>query len=113
MDTAQQIEMYRRQYFQLVNPQRLQLPHLDVLRLPKVQESLYNKMFSGNHVSYLPHERYRFRVLKGLIDSLQKAFQDPEEDVRLCLHSSLEHPHSTPTFYYCFLTFYCCRFQCS
>ena len=88
MDAAQQIELYRRQYFQLVDPQHLTLPHLDVLRLPQVQEDIHSKMFSDKSVQFLPPPRFRFRVLKALIDVLHDGFQDPEEHVSLCLHSS-------------------------
>lgn len=88
MDAAQQIELYRRQYFQLIDPQHLAVPHLDVLRLPQVQEEIYSKMFSGESVPFLPPPRFRFRVLKALIDILHEGFQDPEEHVSLCLHSS-------------------------
>ena len=91
MDPAQQIELYRRQYFQLIDPQHLTVPHLDVLRLPQVQEEIYSKLFSDKSIPYLPPARFRFRVLKGLIDILHEGFQDPEEDVRLCLHSSWEY----------------------
>ena len=91
MDAAKQIELYRRQYLQLIDPQHLVVPHLDVLRLPQVQEEIYSKLFSDKNIPFLPPARYRFRVLKSLIDILQEAFQDPEEDVRLCLHSSWEY----------------------
>ena len=88
MDATQQIELYRRQYFQLIDPQHLTVPHLDVLRLPRVQEEIYSKMFSDESVPFLPPPRFRFRVLKALIDILHEGFQDPEEHVSLCLHSS-------------------------
>lgn len=91
MEATQQIELFRREYFQLIDPKRLHFPHMDVLRLPQVQEEIYSRLFSEATVTFLPPVRYRFRVLKALIDVLQEAFQDPEEDVRLFLHSSLEH----------------------
>ncbi|CAF9912978.1 MAG: hypothetical protein HETSPECPRED_001281 [Heterodermia speciosa] len=80
MDTVQQIELYRRQYFQLIDPQHLTAPHLDVLRLPQVQEEIYLKLFSEESIPFLPPARFRFRVLKALIDVLHEGFQDPEED---------------------------------
>ena len=88
MDAVQQIELYRRQYFQLIDPQHLIAPHIDILRLPHVQEEIYLKLFSEESIPFLPPARFRFRVLKALIDVLHEGFQDPEEDVRLCLHSS-------------------------
>ena len=90
MDAAQQIELYRRQYLQLIDPQHLTVPHLDLLRLPQVQEDIYSKLFSDKDTPFLPPARFRFRVLKALIDIFYEGFQDPEEDVRLCLHSSWE-----------------------
>ena len=92
MEPALQIERFRRQYFQLVDPQQLIMPPLDILKLPHVQEAVHARLFSSD-ISYLPPERYRYRVLKRLIGVLQEAFQDPEEDVRLSLHSSLDHLH--------------------
>lgn len=91
MEATQQIELFRRQYFQLIDPKHLHFPHTDILRLPQVQQEIYSRFFSEAAISFLPPARYRFRVLKALIDVMQEAFQDPEEDVRLFLHSSLEH----------------------
>lgn len=91
----QQIELFRRQYFQLVDPKQLHFPPTDVLKLPQVQEDLYSRFFSESKISFLPPARYRFRVLKALIDVLQEAFHDPEEDVRLFLHASLDYSLSS------------------
>ena len=96
METAKKIERYRRQYFQLIDPLQLTRPPLDILILPEVQEEMYTKMFSSG-ISFLPSDRYRFRVLKSLIDVLPEAFQDPEEDVRLSLHSSPGSSLSNPS----------------
>lgn len=95
METTQQIELFRRQYFQLIDPKQLHFPHMDVLKLPQVQEEIYSRFFSEAKISFLPPARYRFRVLKALIDVLQEAFHDPEEDVRLFLHASLDYLLST------------------
>ena len=81
-----ELECFRRQYFQCMDPRQLVIPSLDVLRVPATQEAIYISMFS-NDIPFLPPEKYRYLVLKHLLDILQQAFR-PEEDVRLYLHSS-------------------------
>ena len=83
------VELYRRQYFQLIDPQRLRIPPPDVLILPQTQKFIYTKMFYQSERMLLPPLSYQYRVLKLLLVALQDSFQDSEEDVRQCLHSSL------------------------
>ena len=84
MRISEELERFRRQYFQCMDPRQLAIPPLDVLRKPATQETIYTSMFS-NDIAFLPPEKYRFSVLKRLLDVLQGAFR-PEEDVRLSLH---------------------------
>lgn len=68
------------QYFQLVEPQNLDLPPDNVLIRPEVQEALYKHMFDES-LTPLPPATYRARVLKLLVARIEGAITDPEEDV--------------------------------
>lgn len=86
MDVGQQLELLRRQYLQLVDPGRLSLPSDPLMILPEVQAQIYTTMFQQAS-NITPPDRYRFRVLKRLINRLEQAVQNPEDDVRLPLFS--------------------------
>jgi hypothetical protein len=75
------IEIFRRQYLQLVPPDRLSLPPAEVIRQPDVQNKIYETMFREDHLQYPPPTRYQLRVLKRVVEALEKAVDDPEEDV--------------------------------
>lgn len=92
MDVGQQVELLRRQYLQLVDPDRLSLPPDPLLILPEVQAQMFATMFQQAGIVDMPPDRYRFRVLKKLMNRLDQAFQNPEDDVRLSLfYSSSNH----------------------
>ena len=77
------VELLKRQYLQLTDPEELTLPRKEVLRLPDIQAQIYHDMFDESKIVYAPPERYRFRVLKRLVKALEDAIEDPEEDVGL------------------------------
>lgn len=79
--TNQQLELLRRQYFQLWDPHKLTLPSRDIMRLPEVQASIFESMFGEENLNYTPPDRYKIRVLKRMIYLIEKAIVDPEEDV--------------------------------
>ena len=81
MNTIAPVELLKRQYLQLTDPEELVLPTKEVLRLPDIQAQIYNDMFDESNIVYAPPERYRFRVLKRLVKALEDAIEDPEEDV--------------------------------
>ncbi len=85
MDAGQQIELLRRQYLQLVDPDLLTLPSNPLLIRPEIQAHIYISMFQQASIIDMPPDRYRFRVLKRLINRLEQAFQNSEDDVRLSL----------------------------
>lgn len=92
MDAFEPIELLRRQYFQLIDPELLTLPSQEYLRLPDVQAQIFRCLFDETLVSYSPPERYKFRVLKRLVNALEQAIVDPEEDVgylRCCSNCTL------------------------
>lgn len=75
------VELLRRQYLQLLDPEQLRMPSMDLLRLSQTQADVYNGMFNESRVAFPPPDRYRFRVLKRLVKALEDAVVDPEEDV--------------------------------
>ena len=76
-----QLLLFSRQYFQLFEPDFLAWPPEQLLRDPGVQAWLYRNLFGSDKNTYLPSERYQVRVLKPLVAKIEKAIQDPEEDV--------------------------------
>ncbi|KXS93513.1 hypothetical protein AC579_6419 [Pseudocercospora musae] len=88
-----QLLLFRRQYFQLHEPDFLAWPPKQLLRDSSVQAWLYAKLFDGEKNSYLPAERYQFRVLKPLVSRIEEAIENPEEDVGIHPQSPLFSTH--------------------
>ena len=87
MTDTSAVELLRRQYLQLIDPERLKLPPPEVLRSPDVQKQIYESMFDDAAINLGPSLRYRCRVLKRLIRAIEDSIQDPEEDVGFSLHA--------------------------
>ena len=81
MGTVQPIELLMRQYLQLIGPEKLTLPTKELLRSPEIQAQIYHSMFDDSVLLFAPPERYRLRVLKRLVNAIEEAILDPEEDV--------------------------------
>lgn len=82
-----EILLLRRQYLQLFEPDFLAWPPKQLLRDPDIQEWIYHNLFDSNQNTYLPPERYQYRVLKRLLAKIEQAIEDPEEDVgRFCFY---------------------------
>ncbi|KAL9132216.1 MAG: hypothetical protein Q9217_000020 [Psora testacea] len=64
----------------MIEPDQLTLPASNVLRLPDVQDQIYEQMFDDGRAEWMPPVRYRFRVLKRLLNAMEQAIEDPEED---------------------------------
>lgn len=75
------LERFKRQYFQLLELSELDWPSEDDVRPIDRQAWLYDNMFDSDKSPYLPPERYRMRVLKQLLGVIERANQDPDEDV--------------------------------
>jgi hypothetical protein len=82
-DTAiiPQLHILQRQYFQLVEPHQLTWPEAATLKSYDVQAWLFGNMFDVEQIKSPPPERYQLRVLKLLVSKLERAIEDPEEDV--------------------------------
>ncbi|KAK5174576.1 uncharacterized protein LTR77_001657 [Saxophila tyrrhenica] len=89
-----QLLLFRRQYFQLFEPDFLAWPPKQLLKDLGVQGWLYNKLFNADEVTYLPPDRYRYRVLKPLVTKIEQSIEDPEEDVGYAFISV--HPFRIP-----------------
>ena len=76
-----QSELLKRQYLQLLDPEKLSIPPPELIRLPHVQAQIYETMFRDGCLPFSPPDRYKLRVLKKLVQQMEDAIIDPEEDV--------------------------------
>jgi methylphosphotriester-DNA--protein-cysteine methyltransferase len=76
-----QLVLFRRQYFQLFEPDFLAWPPKSLLRDAGVQQWMYKQCFDTDANPYLPSDRYRLRVLKPLLRKVEQSIENPEEDV--------------------------------
>lgn len=76
-----QLRTLQRQYFQLVEPHQLRWPDDEVLKSSAVQSWLFVNLFDPDTIKSPPPDRYQLRILKLLISKLERAINDPEEDV--------------------------------
>jgi hypothetical protein len=81
-DADAQLQLFRRQYLQLLEPDFLAWPQPQLLRHGDAQAWLFKHMFDESRNAQLPPERYQLRVLRPLVARIEKAIQDPDEDVR-------------------------------
>ena len=87
-EPAWEVELLRRQYLQLVDPNDLTIPGVETLRSSDLQAQIYDTMFNEANLRVSPPDRYRFRVLKKLVPAIEEAISNPEEDVGFpCLMS--------------------------
>jgi hypothetical protein len=73
---------FYRQYLQQVNEPVF--PTARTLLDPYVQEQIYHYMFESSQAN-LPPVRYRKRILKTIIERIESAVEDPDEDVGIFL----------------------------
>ena len=72
----------------MVDPKKLTAPPMETLKLSGVQAEIYATMFNEATCSFpSPDERYRWRVLKKIVNLLEQSVIDPEEDVSSLLLS--------------------------
>ena len=83
------LELFRRQYFQLLPPEQIVFPPDNILKEPAFQVALMGKVFGNESHVYHPSNRYRLRILKAIIGKIEASFQDPDEDVRVPCWSDL------------------------
>jgi hypothetical protein len=76
------LEIFRRQYLQLLPAARLRYPPSYVLKSIQVQNRLFSELFDVNGTNYLAPPEYRQQVLKKLLQLIEAAFVDAEHDVR-------------------------------
>ena len=73
-----ELQIFKRQVLQLVDPSELQWPSKDALRSQDVQSRIYQRLFQSEHP---PPERYQLRVLKKLLKFIEESIVNPDEDV--------------------------------
>ncbi|OJD34882.1 nicotinamide n-methyltransferase [Diplodia corticola] len=76
----QALDVFRAQYFQLLDLAQLRWPEAQLLKRPDVQAWLFAEMFDRDSIQFPPPERYHMRVLKRVISTIEKAVDNPEED---------------------------------
>jgi protein-lysine N-methyltransferase EEF2KMT len=77
---------FYRQYLQQVEAIKLSYPPDETLLDPTVQSHISRYMFSrrhGDEIPPLPAEFYQKQVLKNLVERIEAALNDPDEDVGL------------------------------
>ena len=70
---------FYRQYMQQIDD--VTYPPGTLLVKPDVQDCLYRYFFDASYNKYLPPARYQARILKRIIQEIEKSCRDPEEDV--------------------------------
>ena len=70
---------FYRQYMQQIS--EVNYPPGSLLVKPDVQECLYRYFFDQSQNKFLPSPRYQAKVLRRLIEDIEKSCKDPEEDV--------------------------------
>ena len=68
-----------RQYMQQIDD--LTYPSGTLLMKYDVQNCLYRYFFDASQNKFLPPARYQARILKHIIQEIEKSCKDPEEDV--------------------------------
>ncbi|KAJ5698202.1 hypothetical protein N7462_000207 [Penicillium macrosclerotiorum] len=76
---AEDIRTLVAQYFELVDPAQLAIPHGNVLVRNATQAALYERMFHES-LTPLPPASYRARVLKLILARIEESISDPDED---------------------------------
>ncbi|MCJ1339531.1 hypothetical protein MMC09_004821 [Bachmanniomyces sp. S44760] len=95
--TKAQLELLKRQYLQLIEPDQLTLPGRNATRKLDVQQGMYSTMFTNGCLQYQPPVRYKVRVLKRIVETIEHAIVDPEEDeisddLTYCLADLMSQP---------------------
>ncbi|MCJ1425884.1 hypothetical protein MMC29_003785 [Sticta canariensis] len=75
------VELLRRQYLQLVDPEKLKIPAMEILRLPEAQAKIFDNLFNDKFRSFPSPNRYKFCILKKIVDAMHLSIVDPQEDV--------------------------------
>ena len=96
------VDLLRREYIQLLEPDKVTIPAPNLIRVPHVQRQIFQSIFQEGSLAFPPPDRYKLRVLKKLIESMERAIKDPEEDVwspicsKTCLWRFQTHISLTP-----------------
>jgi hypothetical protein len=77
------LQVFKRQFLQLVPLKEISWPGETQLKSLKSQDWLYSNLFDSDAVTYLPSVRYRLQILKELVERIQSQVRDPEQDVPL------------------------------
>lgn len=76
-----QVELLKRRYLQMEDPDQLPFPSKNILVKTNIQAAIYTSLFDCSKRKFSPPDRYKYRVLKKLLRLLEDSVEDPEEDV--------------------------------
>ena len=76
------LTQFYRQYLQQVNEPLF--PAAKTLLDPYMQEQIYHYLFNSSQ-AHLPPARYQKRILKTIIERIESAIEDPDEEVGIIL----------------------------
>ena len=80
-----ELQLFKRQFLQLVEPQNLAVPDGKILKSSSAQQFLYENLFQvapGDELDFDTLLSYKTRVLKTVLARIENAITDYEEDVR-------------------------------
>lgn len=83
VDDTSHLSRFRAQCLQLLDLDGLSWPSSSILRKATAQEWLFKNLFDRMQLQYLPNDRYQTRILKRLLELINGAIEDPDEDVRM------------------------------
>lgn len=83
VDDTSHLGKFKAQYLQLLDLDELSWPSSSTLRKSSAQEWLFKNLFDRMQLQYLPNDRYQARALKRLLELINGAIEDPNEDVRI------------------------------
>jgi hypothetical protein len=75
------LQRFKRQYFQLLPIQQFQWPASSLLKKSRVQAWVYSNLFDQKLLKYSPPERYQIQILKQIISRIESVIDDSDEDV--------------------------------
>lgn len=75
------LELFRRQYFEMLPLEQMTFPSDDVLKQAHFQVGLYQRLSNPGPSSNRLSDRYKLRILRAILFRLESLMSEPDEDV--------------------------------
>ena len=95
IDAQNHLQLFKRQYLQLLGVDLIVFPPRDVIIDAHFQSSLFDQIFKPGVLQHPPPERYQLRVLKALSTRIEESIVDPDEEVGLPVSLFFSNRHRT------------------